>query len=151
MIEPNSLMRNNIVQVISKSGGVNLPNGIEYKIVELLAFTCKVVRADENPAMVEKWSEFSYSLLDPIKLTPSILERCGFAKKILSYTNPDEGYYYSLNLSNDKNCDLAILSGDKTGEFDCYLFPYDMIRIKHLHTLQNLTKTLTEKELEIKL
>jgi hypothetical protein len=136
MIEPNSLMKFNLV----------LFEGRELVVTEILTGSCEI--ATNNSGSIG--FKVRYDELDPIKLTPSILERCGFVKKILSDTNPDEGHYYSLNLSNDKNCDLAILSGDKTEEFDCYLFPYDMIRIKNLHTLMNLTKTLTGKELEIK-
>jgi hypothetical protein len=134
MINPKELM------VLNKVLHMN----IEVEILTIVSDGCWT-KGDQG---MQVW--VSFQNLYPIKLTPSILERCGFVKKILSDTNPDEGHYYSLNLSNDKNCDLAILSGDKTGEFDCYLFPYDMIRIKNLHTLMNLTKTLTGKELEIK-
>lgn len=140
----NELRIGNRVQGISIGRSIELPNGINYKIVELLAFTCKVVREDEIPATVEKWLEFSYSLLAPIPLTPEILERCGWVwnqecDSFEKYPNGDARMnlqYRSVNSSFTMfNYVLKALIADK---------------IYYLHQLQNLVFALTGKELEIK-
>lgn len=59
-----------------------------------------------------------------------------------------EGFYYSLRLSDDKYCDLSILSGDKNGYVEACLFPYEeSFRVKYVHQLQNLFHAITGKEL----
>lgn len=85
--------------------------------------------------------------IKPIPLTEEILVKCGFDKELLDSNNPEEGYYYSLRLSDDKYCDLSLLSGDKNGIFEVYLFPYDNIRFQYLHQVQNIYHSLTGKEL----
>lgn len=84
-----------------------------------------------------------------VTLTPEILEKCGFKKSLIDDANPDEGVYYSLDLSNDKYCDLLFIEGDKNGFMEVCLFPYtDTFRYKYLHQLQNLYFALTGEELD---
>lgn len=84
----------------------------------------------------------------PEPLSFQWLENFGFEKRLLEENNPDEGFYYSLRLSDDKYCDLAILSGDKNGLVEACLFPYEnSFRVQHVHQLQNLVFAITGKEL----
>jgi len=87
----------------------------------------------------------------PVPLTEDILIKCGFTKIPLDRNNPEEGYYYSLILLDDKSCDLSLVSGDKNGIFEVYLFPYENIRFQYLHQVQNIYQSITGKELEINL
>lgn len=92
-----------------------------------------------------------YGEIAPIRLTPEILSSCGFEENLLDENNESEGVYYSLRLSEDKYCDLCLISGDKNGILEVCLFPYtDQFRYQYLHEIQNIVKDLTKKELEIK-
>lgn len=76
------------------------------------------------------------------------LENFGFKKSLLDEGNSSEGFYYSLRLSEDKYCDLSVLSGDKNGYVEVCLFPYEEnFRMKYVHQLQNLFYAITGKEL----
>jgi len=89
---------------------------------------------------------------NPIPLTEEILLKAGFVKEQLEDGNPGEGYFYSLRLSNDKYCDLALLSGDKNGYCEVTLFPYtEIFRYRHVHQLQNIYQAITGTELTINL
>ena len=85
----------------------------------------------------------------PIPLSPDILLKCGFIKEPIENGNDNEGYYYSYRLSEDKYIDLSLLSGDKNGLCEVFLFPYDQLRYKYLHQIQNIVHSITGKELPI--
>lgn len=88
--------------------------------------------------------------LDPIPLTEEILLKCGFEQELLDPSNPEEGVYYILYLSDDKYCDLSLISCDKNGFLEVGLFPYEEVfRYKYLHQLQNIIYCLTGTELEV--
>lgn len=81
----------------------------------------------------------------PIEITEKMLIDLGFKKTPIS---DDDGYYFSIELSDNKYCDLSILSGDKNGYIEVCLFPYESIfRYKYVHQLQNLYFALTGDEL----
>jgi len=87
----------------------------------------------------------------PVPLTEEILLKCPqFRNEYCDKNSGDESYYFEARINNDKYHDLALLSGDKNGYFDVYLFPYENQRVKYLHQLQNLYFTLTGEELEVK-
>ena len=83
----------------------------------------------------------SYSELQPIPLTPDILEKLGFEKlgehNIFQLANADIriwGYPYTMQLYNYEDRWVDIIGTS----------------IKYLHDLQNLTYALTKQELEYK-
>ena len=91
-------------------------------------------------------SSFSVNIEDnykPIPLSKKWFEKFGFEANELD----DRTVYYSLDISDDKYCDLALLEGDKTGNVEVFLFPYENIRLQYVHELQNLYFALTGKEL----
>lgn len=102
-------------------------------------------------AIGEDENGIGYMLLqgiEPIPLTEEWLLKFGFEQELLEEENPSEGYFYSLALSDDVYCDLEILSGDRSGFMEVYLFPYDdNFRFKYVHQLQNIYFVLTGKEL----
>lgn len=60
-------------------------------------------------------------------------------------------HYYTLELNENKYCDLSICSGDKNGFIEATLFPYeDWFRYKYVHELQNLFFAITGRELELR-
>lgn len=84
----------------------------------------------------------------PVELTEQWLIDFGFNKEVLS---DESAYYYTLNLKNEKYCDLSIFSGYKNGFVEAALFPYeDFFRYKYVHELQNLYHAITGQELELK-
>ena len=90
----------------------------------------------------------SITSLNPIPLTPEILEKCGF---VCENANEDDRYYH-LRLKNEKYCDLSLVIGDKNGICEVTLFPYeDYFRYQYLHQIQNLYFALTGEELIINL
>jgi len=92
--------------------------------------------------------DLKYKTRHSIPLTPEILEKCGFIKNELERGNQKEGYYYGLDLSSEKYCDLGLIEGDKNGMCEVFLFPYDnFFRFKYLHQLQNIYFALTGTEL----
>lgn len=93
-------------------------------------------------------SRISEYHLEPIPLTPEILEKCGFEK---GYTD-DKELYYTLELSPDIYCDLCLISGIETKYTIVKLLPYDRnFKFKYLHQLQNLFYALTGEELKVEL
>ncbi len=88
--------------------------------------------------------------INPIPLTPEILESCGFEK----YTH-EPGYAIGSDEKNER-CNeyskgkLSIMDWGN-GFFLSNSFSFDLrIELNHLHQLQNLYFALTGKELEIK-
>lgn len=92
---------------------------------------------------IEKGEEYEDSLtaVEPIPLTPEILEKCGFVKQT--------EYIYE----NDKNLFEIIMNADQFfyGQWGSDGFSIDGIELRHLHQLQNLYFALTGEELTIKL
>ena len=88
----------------------------------------------------------------PIPLTPDILEKAGFLKYLVDESEPEAGYYYHKEITDDKYCDLSFITGDKNGITEVCLFPYETwFRVQYLHQLQNLTQALTSTELTVEL
>lgn len=81
--------------------------------------------------------EFRWQDVDPIPLTSSILEKCGFNIFSEQYNNGFRFKYMKLYNHNE----------------NLYFNPYDwnfQLEIKYLHQLQNLFFALTGEELEYK-
>lgn len=108
------------------------------------AFYCRPLKKSD----VKKISSVAIYDFKPIQLTEEWLIKFGFKKEVLS---DGSAYYYTLDLNDDKYCDLSISNGDKNGCIEITLFPYEeWFRYKHVHQLQNLYFALTGKELTIK-
>ena len=91
---------------------------------------------------------YDYNHTKPINLSEKWLNDFGFKKEVLS---DDSGYYYTLELDDNKYCDLCISSGDKNGFIEVTLFPYEeWFRYKYVHELQNLFFAIKRTELELK-
>lgn len=91
---------------------------------------------------------YEYNHTKPIQLNEQWLIDFGFKKELLS---DESGYYYTLELNDNKHCDLSISSGDKNGYIEVTLFPYEeWFRYKYVHELQNVVFAITGKELELK-
>lgn len=91
---------------------------------------------------------YDYNHTKPILLSEKWMNDFGFKKEVLS---DDSGHYYTLELNDNKYCDLSIISGDKNGFIEVTLFPYEeCFRYKYVHELQNLYFAITGEELELK-
>ena len=82
------------------------------------------------------------------KITPEMLEAYGFEKNDMG-----EGeFYYSLRLSDERYCDLALITGDKNGCMEVFLFPYeDFFRVRYEHEMLAMYKGITGKDLVAKI
>lgn len=82
--------------------------------------------------------------IQPIPLSPEILEKCGFAKEVLSYVwyrlTVNEDFIISIRF--DRENDIVYISSRS----NVFCLPTS---IKHLHQLQNLYFALTQTELNI--
>ena len=68
------------------------------------------------------------------KITESTFEKFGFEKMPLDPYNLEEGYYHALRFydkGKSMECDLELVSVDKNGILEVYLFPYEDIRFQH--------------------
>jgi hypothetical protein len=82
-------------------------------------------------------------LVQGVPLTEKWLIRFGFEKEVFW-----DGNYYTLELNDNKYCDLCIVNGDKNGSIEVVLFPYEnWFRYRYVHELQNLFAALTGREL----
>lgn len=90
-----------------------------------------------------EWKAFSNDAIEPIPLTPEILEKAGFedVKYAWKLEVKDSGFIVMHN--NDK-------ASFVTGDYDELGFQLKY-EIKYLHQLQNIYFALTGKELEINL
>lgn len=87
------------------------------------------------------------SKVSPIPITEIWLDKLGFKKEPMD----DNECYWSYRLNDDTFCDLSFITGDKNGELEVCLFPYERwFRYKYVHQIQNLFFTITGKELTIK-
>ena len=91
--------------------------------------------------------EDSLSAIEPIPLTPDILEKCGFVKdnNDLEFHDPDFCSWHQREFPV-----VGMLTTSSKGN---YLFDEetDTLRIQYLHQLQNLYYSLTNSELQINL
>ena len=73
-----------------------------------------------------------------------MLEAYGFEKNDMG-----EGQsYYSLRLSDDPYCDLALIEGDRNGCMEVALFPYeDFFRVQYEHQMLAMYKGITGNDL----
>ena len=138
MIDPNTLMRNNIV----------LFRGIESEVEEI---TGDEIRLNISGDL----HYFSYMQIYPIPLTPEILERCGFVKSntllsklsLLTSWQLDIGRNRVLSVCNVATPNEMIFISEEEPEKrkvnDVIVIKnYDYDGYTHLHTLQNLLSIL---------
>jgi hypothetical protein len=89
--------------------------------------------------------------IDPIPLTPDILEKCGFIKEMLDknywFEYFDEKFEYITNDNSYSEIEWHIGFREINSKQD-YIFIKDCAK---LHLFQNLHKSLTNKELNINL
>jgi hypothetical protein len=88
-------------------------------------------------------------VLNPIPLTPSLLERYGFVKKGFGYTIQIENRF-TTNLmvcQNENKWYLYIDQLDEDDSNDAADIIQVMTDLEHLHTLQNIIQTFTGKPL----
>jgi hypothetical protein len=116
MINTNELMIGNWVMY------KNTP----LKVVEILSYTVSV----DGGGL-----PFIYDKLDPIPLTPELLEKCGFKRFNSKY-----------KLIVDDGLGSILTVNEINGDYSLSCFP---IEFQYLHILQNLVKLLTGKELEV--
>jgi len=92
------------------------------------------------------WTLWKYlHFLDPIELSPEILEKCGFEK----YTEvPDDGIGDELEIWNNYCIDVFF---DVHGALVLKDYHVNINRPKYLHQLQNLYFALTGEELTVNL
>jgi len=94
----------------------------------------------KGTATISPFREFNFygqflCFIDPIPLTPEILEKCGFRKSL-------NGYCYGMITNDGKNRFSIFTDGTfKLGTQDL------SVNIHHLHQLQNLYFALTNAEL----
>ena len=131
MIEPMELMVGNRVMY----------RQVEVTITELRTKYAEIAYPHPSTMLDDAY----YKYLSGIPLTPSILERCGFD----SIQRDDSNCNVNYTLTKDPQ--WWIQEHTDTNEFIFYGKDNSIeLVIKHLHHLQNLVKTLTGKELEIK-
>jgi hypothetical protein len=123
MINVNELRIGN--NVLDEYGNVSIINTISYG-----------VRISNDKY---KWESKSEDQIHPIPLTAELLLECGFEKNIDDFISPINGsekfFFY------------------KYGDSEILYLSYcedDLLKIKHLHELQNLYFSLTKTELKIK-
>ena len=92
----------------------------------------------ENP------EQLTEQLTEPKPITPKMLEAYGFEKNDMG-----EGeFYYSLRLSDERYCDLSLITGDKNGFMEVCLFPYEeFFRVRYEHEMLAMYKGITGKDL----
>ena len=92
----------------------------------------------ENP------EQLTEQLTEQKLITPEMLEAYGFEKNDMG-----EGeFYYSLRLSDERYCDLALITGEKDGCMEVALFPYeDFFRVRYEHEMLAMYKGITGKDL----
>lgn len=92
-----------------------------------------------------------YGEIKPIPLSEEILLKCPQFK--IDYadrgTNEEIKFFCFKLFPEQKYNDLELVSGDKNGKFEVFLFPYEDVRFEFLHQLQNVVSSLG-KELEVR-
>ena len=111
-----------------------LRNGIKVKVTPNL-----LLSLDVSPA-------FS-GTIKPITLTPDVLERIGFVNKSNDWTL-DITFEFKVMIYNESNYN-GFMAYTRTIHTD-WTPVYSMTHFKHLHTLQQLIRLFTGKEIEVK-
>lgn len=110
--------------------------------------TFKITEIDGQYVTGEKGNGHAYYRdLEPVKLTPDILTRCGFKKK-----SHDSISWQELEVPQTLNRRVEFATGDKNGFLEVMIDIGELeIRISDLHVLQNWYKLLFKEELKVKL
>lgn len=139
MIQPNDLRIGNFVKTKDKI----------FKVFKIVVYAGKPEKIKTN--LVALWRENEYQhkgfdKIEPILLTPVVLEKCGF-KKVSK--NKAEDYQWIYEISYKGNI-IELSVGYYDGEHHTFLWSGDCLKhIMWLHQLQNLYYSLTGSELEI--
>jgi hypothetical protein len=104
----------------------------------------------------ENGNQYKPCEIDPVPLTPEILEKCGFEKHKPSYASGVIGWYKSEYISSEDEHFVEHGKEDGMWEYFIALFAFGndgcvSVSMKYLHQLQNLYYALTQTELEVKL
>lgn len=103
----------------------------------------------------------SYESMEPILITPRMLEKIGFkfgaTDGIASFnvefeSSPEDvTYYWDMRVAASEYCDHFTFSLVKWGEQNEFTFSFQnlRVRIRHLHQLQNLFFAMTNKEMNV--
>lgn len=137
MIKPQHLRIGNIVNILSESDNIIIPNGETMIISEITwGGVTEILPGREQNIRL------SYSLIDPIPLTEDWLKKFGFIKE------QREGGEVAFCLS-ENDCNVIV---HDFGEG--YLFVWELSfmgrPLKYVHQLQNLYFALTGSELTTK-
>lgn len=88
--------------------------------------------------------------IQPIQLTPEIIEKCNFEKHLTAGNSKAAFYSYRYSITN--TLELAWYSADGRLKFQTKLSGFSIdFDIQYLHQLQNLVFALTGKELKFDL
>lgn len=118
-----------------QSNELRIGNYTNFGIVYLIENECFYTKKDEV-SYKNKWAD-----IQPIPLTPEILEKCGF-----------DGNNHKRRFKKVIESSLTMYFQDGVFSLEDYdWFAQNLDHIKNLHQLQNLYYALTGTELEIKL
>jgi len=134
MIKANELRLGNYIQI----GGSTMDTYQTYKPKKVCADLIKAI-AEENE---ERGNDYILSVFQPLKLTPEILEKCGFER---TKTHTDDDWVNGDYRLRQRVGAYSFYRDYKNEDLDYFA------DIKHLHQLQNLYFALTGIELEINL
>ena len=109
--------------------------------IEAISRSLPCLNTDEFGIGVVDWNN-----INPIPLTPEILEKCGFVKP----SKNDNHGGLLVSIGNDVSIRLKPLISGEGYYWDNFNGAYKVI-INHLHQLQNLYFALTNSELTINL
>jgi hypothetical protein len=138
-MEAQNLRIGNIVKLVNQSGHIAIVTEIGSHRGEPYVM-CKDI---PNGIYLHHKGQ---DLVQGVPLSEDWLIKFGFEKEVLLGEN-----YYTLELNDNKYCDLCIVNGDKNGFIEVTLFPYEeWFRYRYVHELQNLFAALTGRELELK-
>jgi hypothetical protein len=149
MISANELRIGNLFHPIRTNTGVHLPEtGIVMKVIELKAFEISACLNFQHPCEVVKWSEFQYSELSPVPLTPEILDKCGLETVIKEKWKSINGISYWFYFDNEARFVIGIGNAPNSSSHQVIWKFEDM----KLHQLQNVYYALTlGEELKVNL
>ena len=138
MINANDLRRGNLVDIINRCHAVHVPMGTQFKILEIKAFSVTGIYPHET-VVANEWQEKKITDLEPIPLTPEILEKCGFKKHEFGDGYLKNKIYYILPMRIGFDfCILYSITEHKK---------INLKYIEYVHQLQNLYFSLTGEEL----
>jgi hypothetical protein len=137
MIQANQLRIGNLVN-FDPNGGV------DYCIVKSIisATELRIATADEQLRQIVAYTDSGW--LNPIPLTPELLEKCDFKKG-----EPiSKGYYIPYSSNQYSNFIINYCPSNNSFWLDSYV--YD-VKIEFLHHLQNIYYSLIGQELQVNL